>query len=66
LLVFRVLYFVIPFGTAISIMGTRELWMNVVVPWQQRRKLSCAPQAPASASAPTPLPQRVKRVKSRG
>jgi hypothetical protein len=68
LLVFRVLYFVIPFGTAISIMGTRELWMNVVVPWQQRRKLGCAPQAsaPVSASAPTPFPQRVKRVKSGG
>src|ERR1700744_2636014 len=40
LLVFRVLYFVIPFGTAISIMGVRELWMNVVVPWQERRKLN--------------------------
>src|SRR5579862_3865544 len=38
LLVFRVLYFVIPFGTAISIMGTRELWLSVVLPWQARRK----------------------------
>jgi hypothetical protein len=28
----------IPFGIAISIMGTRELWLNVVQPWQQRRK----------------------------
>src|SRR5271155_1773288 len=45
LLVFRVLYFVIPFSIAISIMGARELWLNVVVPWQQRRKLNgaCAP-----------------------
>jgi uncharacterized membrane protein YbhN (UPF0104 family) len=61
LLVFRVLYFVIPFGTAISIMGIRELWMNVVVPWQERRKLNQnfrqAPAAPAAA----PVPQRVKR-----
>jgi glycosyltransferase 2 family protein len=40
LLVFRVLYFVIPFTIAISIMGTRELWLNVVVPWQKRRKLN--------------------------
>ena len=40
LVVFRVLYFLIPFGIAISIMGTRELWLNVVVPWQQRRRLS--------------------------
>src|ERR1700758_2357166 len=38
LLVFRVLYFVIPFGMAISIMGTRELWLNVAIPWKARRK----------------------------
>jgi glycosyltransferase 2 family protein len=72
LLVFRVLYFVIPFGTAISIMGTRELWMNVVVPWQQRRRLNAnmSPRV-ASTSVPppaaaTPVPQRVTRLKSRG
>ncbi|MGB3447342.1 MAG: YbhN family protein [Xanthobacteraceae bacterium] len=41
LLVFRVLYFVIPFTLAISIMGTRELWLSVVKPWQARRKASC-------------------------
>src|SRR6478609_2998824 len=35
LLVFRILYFLIPFGLAISIMGARELWMNVVEPWQE-------------------------------
>src|SRR4249920_3696133 len=50
LLVFRVLYFVIPFTIAISIMGTRELWLNVVVPWQQRRRLSEA--SPAQGEAP--------------
>jgi len=63
LLVFRVLYFVIPFGTAISIMGCRELWMNVVVPWQQRRKLNGMFRQPtaAPASAAAPVPQRVKR-----
>jgi uncharacterized membrane protein YbhN (UPF0104 family) len=38
LVVFRILYFMIPFGIAISIMGTRELWLNVVKPWQLRRK----------------------------
>ena len=38
LLMFRVLYFVIPFTIAISIMGTRELWLSVVKPWQARRK----------------------------
>src|SRR6266702_7460793 len=40
LLVCRVLYFVIPFGISISIMGCRELWLNVVLPWQERRRLS--------------------------
>src|ERR1700734_4189947 len=40
LVVFRILYFLGPFGNAISIMGTRELWLNVVQPWQERRKLS--------------------------
>ena len=38
LVVFRILYFMIPFGIAISIMGARELWLNVVQPWQLRRK----------------------------
>jgi uncharacterized membrane protein YbhN (UPF0104 family) len=37
LLVYRTLYFVIPFAIAITIMGTRELWLNVVEPWQHRR-----------------------------
>jgi len=57
LLVFRVLYFVIPFTIAISIMGTRELWLNVVVPWKQRRRVNgngngdCGPSASAKTSA---------------
>jgi hypothetical protein len=52
LVVFRILYFMIPFGTAISIMGTRELWLNVVVPWQQRRKLS---EPCPTAAVPQPI-----------
>src|SRR5215471_7272111 len=52
LLVFRILYFLIPFGIAISIMGTRELWMNVVEPWQERRRL-------AEACAQANLPKQV-------
>ena len=68
LVVFRVLYFVIPFGFAISIMGTRELWLNVVVPWQQRRRPNgnYPPSTSATASA-TParaaVPSRVQRLK---
>jgi hypothetical protein len=66
LLVFRVLYFLIPFVTAISIMGARELWLNVVLPWQERRKLSEACPATVSASAPAAaVPRPVKRLKSR-
>jgi glycosyltransferase 2 family protein len=40
LVVFRILYFMIPFGIAISIMGGREIWLSVVVPWQERRRLN--------------------------
>jgi uncharacterized membrane protein YbhN (UPF0104 family) len=60
LVVYRILYFLIPFGIAISIMGTRELWLNVVVPWQERRRLGEA--CPAS----TALPQPVKSRQSQG
>jgi uncharacterized membrane protein YbhN (UPF0104 family) len=59
LLVFRVLYFLIPFGIAISIMGAREFWLNVALPWQARRRL--VENAPPPTV--TPLPQPVKRFK---
>jgi uncharacterized membrane protein YbhN (UPF0104 family) len=52
LVVFRILYFMIPFGTAVSIMGLRELWLNVVVPWQERRRLTDACTAPATVARP--------------
>ena len=39
LVVFRILYFLIPFAISISIMGMRELWLSVVLPWQERRRL---------------------------
>jgi glycosyltransferase 2 family protein len=56
LVVFRILYFVIPFSVAITIMGTRELWLNVMVPWQERRRANELDAAP-----PTAVPQPVKR-----
>jgi len=74
LVVFRVLYFVIPFSIAISIMGTRELWLNVVVPWQERRKLNgsgtCAPSSnaattPATTSTPATASAVVQPMKRR-
>src|SRR6195256_4178636 len=48
LVVFRILYFVIPFSIAITIMGTREIWLNVVQPWQERRKANEIDAAPAA------------------
>src|SRR4051794_9071750 len=54
LLVFRILYFMIPFGISISIMGTRELWLNVVLPWQERRKAN----EPYPGSPPVPIKGR--------
>jgi uncharacterized membrane protein YbhN (UPF0104 family) len=60
LVVFRILYFMIPFGIAISAMGTRELWLNVVLPWQQRRKLT------ETCPASTAVPQPAKGLKSQG
>jgi uncharacterized membrane protein YbhN (UPF0104 family) len=54
LVVFRILYFVIPFAIAISILGTRELWLSVVRPWQKRRRLN------EGLSAPAVVPQKVK------
>jgi len=61
LVVFRILYFMIPFGIAVSIMGTRELWLNVVLPWQERRRLSegadpAASEEPEAAEAKATLP----------
>ncbi len=54
LVVFRILYFLIPFGLAISIMGAREFWLNIMVPWQERRRLTCT----ASAAVPQPVKSR--------
>src|ERR1700748_2376957 len=63
LVVFRVLYFVIPFTIAISIMGTRELWLNVVAPWQRRRESNgngnCTPVETPTRATVTPAPATV-------
>jgi uncharacterized membrane protein YbhN (UPF0104 family) len=40
LVVFRILYFLIPFTISISIMGLREFWLNVIQPWRKRRRLN--------------------------
>ena len=58
LVVFRILYFLIPFAISISIMGTRELWLNVVLPWRERRRrLGIS----AVYTAPAAVPHQEKR-----
>src|SRR6478735_3792804 len=52
LVVFRILYFLIPFGISISIMGTRELWLSVLQPWLERRRLGEACTARARVRPP--------------
>lgn len=60
LVIWRILYFMIPFGIAIAIMGTRELWLNVVRPWQRSR----APVAQIASSA-APISLEAKRQSRR-
>src|SRR3982751_5055124 len=50
--VFRILYFLIPFGISIWIMGTRELWLSVLQPWLERRRLGEACTAKARVRPP--------------
>src|SRR6186713_1329959 len=52
LVVFRILYFLIPFGISISIMGGREFWLSVLQPWQERRRLSEACTATSAVRQP--------------
>lgn len=53
LLVFRILYFLIPFAISISIMGARELWLSVIQPWLERKRNG-------AIDTRTALPQPVK------
>jgi uncharacterized membrane protein YbhN (UPF0104 family) len=64
LLMYRVLYFVIPFMIAITILGMRELWLNVVKPWQQGRKAEAETEAEAAPTAA--LAEPVKRRRAQG
>lgn len=57
LLVFRILYFLIPFATSITILGVRELWLSVILPWQQSRKLQ-----PAVVQTPPSQPVNTKQA----
>ena len=58
LVVWRILYFLIPFAISISIMGFRELWLSVILPWQERRRVNELDEACAASNA---VRQPVKR-----
>ncbi len=60
LLLYRVLYFVIPFMLAITILGTRELWLNVVRPWQEGRKAEAEAEAAPTDAVVQPLKRRAR------
>src|SRR3954468_11144063 len=62
LLLYRVLYFVIPFMLAITILGMRELWLNVVQPWREGREAEAETAAEAEAS---PAAANVRPLKRR-
>src|SRR3954449_11192073 len=51
LLLYRMLYFVIPFLLAVTILGMREVWLNVVQPWQERRKAEAETEVEAPRTA---------------
>lgn len=38
ILLFRLLYFVVPFAISLTVMGSREIWYNIVEPWQAKRR----------------------------
>ena len=58
---FRILYFLIPFAVAIAIMGSRELWLSVVIPWQRGRAAGEAERlAASSAVAPRPVKRQAQ------
>jgi uncharacterized membrane protein YbhN (UPF0104 family) len=60
LLLYRMLYFVFPFMLAITILGMRELWLNVVQPWRERRKAEAEAEAAPTTANVRPLKQRAR------
>jgi uncharacterized membrane protein YbhN (UPF0104 family) len=67
LVVFRILYFLIPFAISIGIMGTRELWLSVVRPWMKRREAELAHMhdVDSAHAGESVVPLQVKRQQSR-
>ena len=65
LVVFRILYFMIPFAVAIAIMGLRELWLSVVRPWMKRREAELTPRESSHRPGDSVVPIKVKRQSRR-
>jgi uncharacterized membrane protein YbhN (UPF0104 family) len=61
LLLYRVLYFVLPFMLAITILGMRELWLNVVMPWREGRNAEADAEAEAEAAPAAAIVRPLKR-----
>ncbi|WP_398479700.1 YbhN family protein [Tardiphaga sp.] len=62
---FRILYFMIPFALSICIMGTRELWLSVIKPWQHR-KMNGASECREGEPAPAIVHQQPMKRQSHG
>lgn len=55
ILIFRMLYFVVPFAISLTVMGSREIWLNIVEPWQTRRR-----QQRLDMAAAEPVVQKIE------
>jgi hypothetical protein len=51
---------VIPFMLAISLLGMRELWLNVVKPWREGREAEAEVEALPTAAIVRPLKRRAR------
>lgn len=63
---FRILYFMIPFAVAIVIMGVRELWLSVIRPWQRSRSQQAAGDPRPADPAPLVVHHEPLKRQSRG
>jgi hypothetical protein len=64
LVIFRMLYFVIPFMISITILGCREIWLNVIAPWRARRvAMVAAIHAPKRLAPPAHAANPQRRSK---
>ena len=57
LLLFRVLYYLVPFAIALTILGIREIWLNM---HGVRRKAELA----AVTTVPAPITSEIERKKT--